>query len=252
MKFGEISRNHNHRFILSDTDSVTFCKEDGSRFTEAEEAELLEGINSLFPENIRFESNGQYDTIVVVAAKNYVLHKVGEPLVIKGSGLKATLKERRLKRFIDEIINVLIHTPEPLVEPTILGLYNEVAREIMDITDITDWCTKKTITSKILKPTRTNEIKVLEAIGDKSVQEGDKIYTYFKNDGSIGLDETFDGDYSKEKLLEKLYKTVVIFKQLLNITLFPNYKLKRNQKLLMEILEDDSRETSQNAIENCD
>lgn len=62
-------------------------------------------------------------------------------------------------------------------------------------------------------------------------------YTYFKEDKTIGLAETFDGEYNEDIMLEKLYKTSLVFETVLPIEqLFLNYKLKRNKEKLEELI----------------
>jgi hypothetical protein len=112
-------------------------------------------------------------------------------------------------------------------------LYNTYVKEIFNVYDIKRWVTKKTITDKVLNPKRTNEQKVLDCIQGTEYVEGDKIYTFFKSDESLCLVENFSGDYHVDKLLEKLYKTGLVFVSVLDIdNLFINYKLKKNKKLL--------------------
>ena len=65
------------------------------------------------------------------------------------------------------------------------------------------------------------------------LDEGDKAYFHFKSDGSLGLAEKFDGDYDKNKLLSKLFKTSKIFENIIDIEkVFTNYSLKKNKEKL--------------------
>ena len=49
--------------------------------------------------------------------------------------------------------------------------------------------------------------------------------------------QTFDGTYCRKTLYKKLFKTVEIFKSVVDISLFPNYSLKRNVKKLAALCE---------------
>jgi hypothetical protein len=106
----------------------------------------------------------------------------------------------------------------------------------MDIKDIKRWASKKTITDKVLNPQRTNEQKVLDALGDSEFAEGDKIYIYFKEDDSLGLVQNFDGKYNKDKMIEKVFKTSKLFDSVIPEGTFINYKLKKNKNLLDKLL----------------
>jgi hypothetical protein len=118
----------------------------------------------------------------------------------------------------------------------IIDIYNQYVKEIMNITDISRWTTRRTLSDKVFKAKRTNEQKVLDAIDDSEYTEGDRAYFFFKDDGSLCLLERFDGNYNRDKLLEKLFKTAKTFETVLDVkTLFPNYSLKKNKELLRSI-----------------
>lgn len=115
-----------HNFILTgcDTDSISFCKIDGSPFSDFEQQSLLADLNSQYPSKIRFEHDGIFETMVVLKAKNYILksyvckkckkqglssceHEEAR-ITKKGSSLKSSKIEPRLKDFMGEIIKILL------------------------------------------------------------------------------------------------------------------------------------------------
>lgn len=121
-------------------------------------------------------------------------------------------------------------------------IYNEYVREIMDISDISRWCTRKSITDKVLNPKRTNEEKVLEAIKESDLVEGDRAHFFFKSDESLCLMENFDGDYHASRLLKSLHNTALVFKTVLNPKkYFPNYSLKSNQEALQKLISEENQ-----------
>lgn len=214
----------NYKLVACDTDSIKFQKEDGSPMSSNEQKEILEYLNSLTPELIKLEEDGYYDTMVVIKTKNYITVK-GDKLTIMGSALKATNKEPALKNMITDIIDCLIKKED------VLEVYNRYAKRIKHIEDISEWCSKKTVTKAVLSPSRTNEQRVLDAIGTKHVSEGDKIKVFFETKEKLTLLENFNGVYDKNKLYEKAYKTVKIFENVLDIDKIPNYKLKKFKEL---------------------
>lgn len=215
------------KIVNADTDSIMFCKENGESFNQDDQDFLLKDINSLFPEKIKFEHDGLYETVIVVKAKNYLLWD-GKKIKYKGSAIKAPGKEIALREFTNNILDAILNKKTNYTE-----IYNKYVLEIMDIQDIKRWCTRKTLTQKVLNPKRTNEQKIFDAIDGQEISEGDRIYVYFKEDDSLNLIQNFKNDHNKEKLFEKLYKTSLIFDTILSKDLFINYKLKRN-KLLLE------------------
>lgn len=215
------------QIVNADTDSVSFCDKAGAALSAATRQELLAELNTLFPERIKYEDDGYYPTVVIVRAKNYVLHN-GSTIKLKGSGLKATTKEPALQQFIREICETIVERRSNFKE-----IYERNVLEIKELKDIRRWCTRKTITEKVLDPKRTNEQKVKDAIEDSEYTEGDRAYFFFKSDNTLALAETFDGDYNRDKLLEKLFRTAEMFDTILDTdSLFLNYKLKRNRAAL--------------------
>jgi hypothetical protein len=213
-----------------DTDSLTFYKPDQSFFSKEERDEFLKELNSLYPEGLTWEDDGYYPCMIVFKAKNYVLYD-GNKIKTKGSAIKATTKEPALREFINRIIESIINEKRNYAE-----IYLEYVREAMDIKDIKRWVTRKTISEKTLNPQRANEQKVFDIISNTDYSEGDRIHCYFKNDGTLSLVENFNGDYDKDKMLEKLFKTSEIFKTVLPEKTFINFKLKKNKSLLEDVI----------------
>lgn len=218
---------YNFKLVNYDTDSITVCKQDGSEFTEEEQTRLLNELNQQFPELINFEDDGYFNTIIVLKAKNYIMYD-GKKIKTKGSALKDSKKEDALKDFMNDIIKTIVFKKFEYEK-----IYTKYVKEILNVTDMKRWSSKKTITSKVINAERTNEQKVLDALDGVDYQEGDKVWMYFRKDGSLGIAENFDGNYDEMKLLEKLFKTAKVFDNILPTSeLFPNLKLKKNSGLL--------------------
>jgi hypothetical protein len=222
-----LSTNHNFILCNADTDSIAFKKHDSKPFTDEERDALLNELNSKMDSLIKWEDDGHFRRFIVCAAKNYVLDD-GKKVKIKGSGLKATKKEPALKDFIKQVIDLLLKDKKE----QILFLYQKKVQEILELKDITPWCFKATVTEKVLEPTTVFNQKVLDAIGNKPVSEGDKVYLFYKKDGSLCLRENFSGDVDHSKLLGKLRDTIEVFANVFDVELFPDFSLKRNQELL--------------------
>lgn len=225
------------KIVNADTDSFSFT--DGEKWNKEDIDECLEALNEGFPEKIVWEDDGYYDKFVVVKAKNYImlknkawLTKDENPLTIKGSALKATMKEPALKNFIGDIIKTILNGKVKYA-----NLYKFYVRDILNISmdTIANWCSKKTITKAVLQPKRTNEQRIFDAIKGKRVQEGDKIHVFFEDEKTLRCKEDFNGIYAKKKLLGKLFNTAKIFESILDMKDFPNLTLKRNLKILQEI-----------------
>lgn len=116
----------------------------------------------------------------------------------------------------------------------LLYIYHEYVREIVNMKSIERWSARKTISQAVLNPEHTTQKKIAAALEGTDYQQGDKRQMYFKNDDTLALEGTFTGDHNQGRLLSKLYKTICIFKPVLDISKFLNYSLKRNEHLLID------------------
>lgn len=218
------AKNRNLQIVNADTDSISF-----TNGTDLDMDQCLLELNELSGKGISWENDGIYEKVIVVKIKNYVLQ--GEKLTIKGSALKATGKEKALQKYIKELIDLMLNDEVS----NAVEHYETYVNEICTLTDISQWCSKKTITKAVLNAERTNESRVMDAVEDvEGLQEGDKVFVFFDTLTSLCQDTNFKGKYSRKKLLEKLYKTAKIFENVLDVKQFTNYALKSNQKKLLE------------------
>ena len=219
------AENKGFTVVNADTDSFSYTTRKKLPVHDFEYDIMM--LNSLYRPQIKWENDGQYKTVVIVKAKNYVLEDYRGDVKIKGSSLKATMKEPALRQFIDGVIMNLLHGRKD----KLYDLYDLYARAISFISrdNIDQWASKKTITKAVLNPERTNEARVKEALRGRKVEEGDKIFVFFQTPEKLTLVEDFNGNYDKATLYKKLYKTLEIFSTLIDVDIFPNYSLKRNE-----------------------
>ena len=140
----------------------------------------------------------------------------------------------------------------------ILEIYEEYVKEAVSIENINRWATKKSITETLLASDRANETKVVDAIKDIDYQIGDKVYLYSAIDGmkekmskgkvvtlkSTGKPkmienkilkrvELFDGDYDKWHYTKRVYDTIKILENVIDMDKIINYNLKKNRELII-------------------
>jgi DNA polymerase elongation subunit (family B) len=159
-----------------DTDSIAFKK--GRFISEEERIKDLEELNSLYPDGIRWEDDGYYRKVIVIATKNYVLDD-GEKLTFKGSALKDQKKEPALTEMLKEFLSAMLNDRETELQ----SIYHNYIKEIHNIQDISRWAQKKTISEAVLFGTGTTERKIREAVSQIHTQQGDKVYLYAAIDG---------------------------------------------------------------------
>lgn len=210
------------QIVNADTDSISI-----TNGQDLDVDKCMNELNELSGSGIAWENDGYYSKVIVLKAKNYVLFS--DKTVIKGSALKATTKEKALQKYIKEVLDIIKQGNTNELVPH----YESYVTKIMNLKDISEWCSKKTVTKAVLNGTRTNETRVMDAIKDvEGTQEGDKFYVFFKTDKELCRLEDFDGVYDKKKLLGKLYNTIKIFSEVLDIKQFKNYSLVKNYKEL--------------------
>ena len=252
---GKENERIEYEWKLIDTDSkgmgyvITNLDTDGIGFHDPlnrDTKTTLDAINRLYPTGIQFESDGYFERFVVIRAKNYFMYdptdKKGKFFKTKGGSLIAPNKEKALSEFLSNCLKFMATNPVDTIKPYIISEYKNVVNEIMAETiDINRWVTRKTLTKTLMNGERSNETKVMEALSNTDeYDEGDKFYVYFTRDNVVRLKEDYASDHNRSKLLEKLFKTVLVFE-----TLFPdikthciNYSLKTKQPALMELLKE--------------
>lgn len=231
----EWAESKGFKIVNADTDSIAYMANDDQLCDENHRKALLAELNSLFPEMIRFEDDGFFPSFFVFKEKNYALFD-GKKVKLKGSAFKDAKKEIALKEMMMEIVQALL---DKKGTEELKAIYMKNVFEIRDgIKDIKRWCSKKTLTDKVFTSERTNETKVLDAIAGTEYKESDKIWVYFAEDESLQLMEKYDGKYHKERMYKKIFNTAEFFMGkkkepgVLPLDTFPNYSLKKNQKLL--------------------
>ncbi len=221
---------HDFTIVNLDTDSISFCKKDQSPFSKEETEALLTELNSRFPDGIKWADDGLYETMVVLKAKNYILYD-GKKIKQKGSALKSSKIEPALKEMIAAIIDKLVN----FKQDEIIDVYKKYIKETLNVKDISRWASKKTVTEKVLTSERTNEVKIKNALEGTHYQMGDKVYMYFKTDESLGTVQNWNNDHDSMVLVEKVYKTLSLFKNVIKLEDYTKYHLKRNREKLNEI-----------------
>jgi DNA polymerase elongation subunit (family B) len=227
------AKSKEYTIVNADTDSITYSDAKMSLISDDVRKKNIAELNALYPEKIRFEDDGYFKKVIVFAPKNYVLQKEDGSIKIKGSALKDAKRELALKQFAQEVIDELLlegnHTK-------IQDIYSKYIREVKyGINDIKRWCSKKTITDKIFTSERSNETKIKDAIAGSNYREGDKCWTFFKSDGSLCLMENYSGDYDKDAMYKKVFRSAEFFTNVIPADLFINYSLKRSKTSLEQI-----------------
>jgi hypothetical protein len=181
----------------------------------------------------------------------------------KGSAITDQKKEPALTEFLKTSVKMIL---DERPSEDIVALYNEYCLEALAPSNIRKWCVKKTITKAIISSNRLNETKVLDACREainssilSGIQEGDKIFIYQtidgvkprivkgipvkRKDGSITMvpnkiwrvPELYKNDSDSDHYIARMYKTLGIIENIVDIKAFTNYSLKNNRKKLEQL-----------------
>lgn len=221
---------YNFKLVCADTDSFTICKPTGEQFSNIEIDLLTNQLNALYPEHIDWEFEFNSPKMIVLKAKNYIIVDSNGKKKIKGSALKSSTLEPKIKQMIQDMLDMLLEDKQK----EMVNIYHEHIRTIRDgITDIKPWAKKLTLSPKTFDSERLNETKIVEAIKGTEYKSGDRIYIYTTSENTLKLAEKFEGDYDIDTYIQKLFKATMRFETVLPVKeLFLNYSLKKNKKLL--------------------
>lgn len=195
---------HDWLLVNLDTDSLSFCKKDGSAFTDKEQELIRKEINQIMYSEWEFD--GMFSNFVVIKAKNYAMIENGKKK-IKGASLRDTKREKALIEMLGKCIDLLLVNNKE----GCYALFEQYAEEISDVKDISRWAVKKSITETLLSSERLNETKVLDALEDVDFQVGDKIFLYNTVDGEV--QDSAKGELIFTRINKAIYEAMGITKQ---------------------------------------
>ena len=259
-KLGEkVNQGLGYTLVNVDTDSFSITNSKSMSSSDFDKE--LTQLNALYPKLIKWENDGIYEKVIVIRAKNYVLVKNGKTK-FKGSAITDQKKEPALTEMLKKMVDALLNDEQAAL-PII---YRTYIKEALNIKDISRWTTKKTVTKSVLEPKRLTEEKILNAINQtidsgliEEIQEGDKVWLYnavdgeiqdvkkgvpvFYKDGRPKMIQNFilkdfrlwNGDHDPMHYVDRIYDSVSILSNVINMDQFIKYSLKVNQEKLKEL-----------------
>lgn len=229
----KISEGKGYTLVNVDTDSFSYTN--GIKPTIEEFQQEIDELNNLYPSLIRWEEDGIFDKIIVVKAKNYVMLSEGK-VKYKGSSIKDQKKEPALRKLLNECFDSMLSEKDNIKE-----LYELYCRKALNIDNINDWVVKRTVTKSVLNETTPGQANINAALKGRKFSEGDKIWLYVgedpENPGNVNkktyhLIEDFSGEYHKWHYVKRVYDTIRILENLIDIKQFKKYHNKTNRSIL--------------------
>jgi DNA polymerase elongation subunit (family B) len=99
--------DNNCKVIEIDTDGIYFVPPENIKKVKEEE-EFIKGLSDTLPEGINLELAGRYKAMFSYKIKNYVLLDYDDRMIIKGSGLRSRGLELFQRKFMEEMIFLLL------------------------------------------------------------------------------------------------------------------------------------------------
>lgn len=188
--------------IEIDTDGVYFTLPEGF------EPEWVLAIFDL-PPGVKVEIEKQYAAMISVKAKNYVLVPEKGEHKYHGNSLRSRRDEKFGKDFIVQVVQVLLMDKPEYIVP----MYTEALDKILLGRMPGEALMKRErITDAVLESDAKRRVRA--AMGENDV-EGDYIYVYQKEDGSLAQMAAFVGDYDRYHYWGRLYKFAMRLEPLL-------------------------------------
>lgn len=98
---------HDWKLVNLDTDALSFCKQDGSVYTQEEYDTIFKELNQIMYSE--WEPDGDFSKMLIIKAKNYcMLEKESDKIKKKGSSILDSKRELALREMLDRMIEVLI------------------------------------------------------------------------------------------------------------------------------------------------
>ena len=233
--------------VNADTDSISFVKVDGKKFTPEETEDIVDEINEVcdedFGEFIRYEDDGLFDTFVVLKTKNYAMKKNKayvkkgkSPYSYKGSSIKDKKAEPALIQYKKDILHLFLDKKQD----HFIDLYRDTILRTLEIgtedEPIESWANKKTITKAVLQNDDKTGRDVREACKDIEIQLEDKIQIYKTNEDNLKLTKNYDNDHNAMHYISRVYACTDIFKNIIDMNLIPKYSNAGNKELLKKLI----------------
>jgi DNA polymerase I len=217
-----------------DTDGITIS--DNQPWPAQRRTAFVNELNEMSPDGITWEDDGLYKSMLIVKTKNYAMRDESGKVKIKGSALKAPMKEIAVREMLQKMVLSLLDGDVGAIPE----IYKQYVVEAVNMhIDINRWSFKKTLTENTIQSTRQNETKIIDALqGEEKTQQGDKYFFYFRQDDTLRLSKNWTpSDHNVDRLLGKLYDTVFTLAPVYPIEFLQDYTLKRNKKDLVLLLE---------------
>lgn len=195
------------RPIEVDTDGVYFVPPAGVEGQAAEEAYVARIGATALPRGINLAFDGRYAAMISLKTKTYILKEDDGTLIMKGSSLRSRRDEPFLRRFINDAAELLIADSRDALRDLYFATARRLQGHELSPRDFGRW---ETITNKTFR-SESNKRLATVAQGQRI---GERVITYQRQDGSLGLLDNWQHDEDVTYLLRRLRDVAARFADL--------------------------------------
>lgn len=194
--------------IEVDTDGVYFVPPEGVRGEDAESAYVLE-IGAALPSGIRLAFDGSYDGMLSLRLKNYALLEHDGTLIMKGSSLRSRQLERVFRDWLEVSARAFIEGRQDEVRLSYFALAETIRNRELPVASFSQW--------RMLNRDKLGANPRLKYLLDHekvTARSGERVEIYERQDGTLGLTETYANDENTPYLLRRLRDSAERFRPL--------------------------------------
>ena len=186
--------------IEVDTDGVYFVPPAAVSTTTEEEA-YIEQISSQLPEGIRLTHDGRYAAMLSLRLKTYALLSTDDVLLLKGSALRSRRMELCFRAFLQEAARHFLNRDREAARDAYFRLADRIRTRSLAPHEFVQWGMLNEDTLK-----RFPRMQRLIARHPRlaTIRSGERIETYERQDGELGLLDEYNDDESISYLLRRL------------------------------------------------
>ncbi|MFQ5539830.1 MAG: DNA polymerase domain-containing protein, partial [Candidatus Binatia bacterium] len=176
------------KIIEIDTDGIYFVPPEGIR-SEEDEEHLIQALGASLPSGIELELDGRYPAMFSYKMKNYALLDNKGRLLIKGSGLRSRGLELFQRRWIEEMLLLLLRGEKDQIPALYQRYLEDIEQHRMDISLLmkTETLQDSLETYQVkVKAKKRNPSAVYETAlrSERPYQPGDQISYYVTGQGA--------------------------------------------------------------------
>lgn len=186
--------------IEVDTDGVYFVPP-AAVSTPAKEEAYIDEISSRLPAGIRLTHDGSYAAMLSLRLKTYALLSTDGALLLKGSALRSRRMELCFRAFLQDAARHFLNRDRDAARDAYFTLAERIRTRSLAPHEFVQW---GMLNEDTLKKFPRMQRLIARHPRLAAIRSGERIETYERQDGELGLIDEYDDDESISYLLRRL------------------------------------------------